>query len=71
MAERAEEYPWSSARFYLANERALIPLSDARELLASFDKVRGLKARLPRLEIAASHDFAAQEAIDRATGRAT
>jgi REP element-mobilizing transposase RayT len=34
LAERAEEYPWSSARFYLANERALIPLSDARELLA-------------------------------------
>lgn len=33
LAERPEEYPWSSARFYLASERALIPLSDARGLL--------------------------------------
>jgi putative transposase len=31
--ERAEDYIWSSARFYLAEGRALIPLSDARELL--------------------------------------
>jgi len=33
LAERPEDYPWSSARFYLAGERALIPLRDARELL--------------------------------------
>jgi len=33
LAEAPERYPWSSARFYLAGGRALIPLSDARELL--------------------------------------
>ncbi len=32
LAEHAEDYVWSSARFYLLNEPALIPLSDAREL---------------------------------------
>ena len=32
LAERSEEYIWSSARFYLLNEPALIPLCDAREL---------------------------------------
>lgn len=32
LAERPEEYIWSSARFYLLNEPALIPLCDAREL---------------------------------------
>jgi len=32
LAERAEDYIWSSARFYLLDEPALIPLSDAREL---------------------------------------
>ena len=31
LAERAEDYIWSSARFYLLAEPALIPLSDARE----------------------------------------
>ncbi len=33
LVERPVDYVWSSARFYLAGERALIPLSDARELL--------------------------------------
>jgi len=33
LAERPEDYVWSSARFYLLNEPALIPLKDARELL--------------------------------------
>jgi len=33
LAERPEDYVWSSARFYLADAQALIPLSDARELL--------------------------------------
>jgi REP element-mobilizing transposase RayT len=33
LAESAAAYPWSSACFYLAGRRALIPLSDARELL--------------------------------------
>jgi REP element-mobilizing transposase RayT len=33
LADTPEKYPWSSARFYVAGERALIPLSDARELL--------------------------------------
>ena len=32
LAERAEDYIWSSARFYLLDEPALIPLTDAREL---------------------------------------
>lgn len=32
LAERPEDYIWSSARFYLLNESALIPLCDAREL---------------------------------------
>ncbi len=35
LAERPEDYPWSSARFYLMGQPTLIPLSDARELLAS------------------------------------
>jgi len=34
LVKRPEEYIWSSARFYLTGGRALIPLSDARELLA-------------------------------------
>ncbi len=33
LAETAEDYVWSSARYYLTAGRALIPLSDARELL--------------------------------------
>jgi putative transposase len=33
LAELPEEYVWSSTRFYRAGGRALIPLSDARELL--------------------------------------
>jgi len=32
LAEHAEDYVWSSARFYVLNEPALMPLSDAREL---------------------------------------
>jgi putative transposase len=34
LAASPQAYPWSSARFYLTGERPLIPLSDARELLA-------------------------------------
>jgi REP element-mobilizing transposase RayT len=34
LVERPEDYVWSSAHFYLTGGRALIPLSDARELLA-------------------------------------
>lgn len=41
---------------------------DAAELRASFAKVRKLKQRLPGLEIVASHDFGASDAIARATG---
>jgi hypothetical protein len=33
LAERAEEYPWSSARFYLMDEPALIALDDGRKLM--------------------------------------
>jgi N-acyl homoserine lactone hydrolase len=41
---------------------------DAAELRASFAKVRKLKQRLPDLEIVASHDFGASDAISRAVG---
>jgi REP element-mobilizing transposase RayT len=34
LVERPEDYVWSSARFYMTGRRALIPLSDAGELLA-------------------------------------
>lgn len=34
LVEQAEDYVWSSAGFYLLEEPALIPLSDARELLS-------------------------------------
>jgi putative transposase len=33
LVEHPEDYVWSSARFYLVGGRALIPLSDARELM--------------------------------------
>lgn len=33
LAEKPEEYVWSSARFYADSGRAIIPVSDARELL--------------------------------------
>jgi REP element-mobilizing transposase RayT len=33
LAQKPEEYVWSSARYYLVDERPLIPLSDARDLL--------------------------------------
>lgn len=33
LVDRPEDYVWSSARFHLAGGRALIPLSDARQLL--------------------------------------
>ena len=33
LADTPEEYPWSSARFYLREQPALIMLKDARELL--------------------------------------
>jgi REP element-mobilizing transposase RayT len=33
LVEQAEDYVWSSARFYLLEKPALIPLSDARGLL--------------------------------------
>jgi len=34
LAERPEEYPWSSARYYLLGEPAVIVLDDVREWLA-------------------------------------
>jgi REP element-mobilizing transposase RayT len=33
LADVPEDYAWSSARFYLRDEPALIPVQDARELL--------------------------------------
>jgi len=50
-------------------EKDQIPgTGDKEALLSSFAKVRRLKERLPDMEIVASHDFAAKDAIDRATG---
>lgn len=51
----------------LLDENRVPGTGDRETLLASFAKVRRLKARLPDLEIVASHDFAAKEAIARAT----
>ena len=34
LVDRPEDYVWSSARFYLLDAHPLIPVSDARELLA-------------------------------------
>ena len=49
-------------------EQDVVPgTGDRQALLASFENVRRLKARLPGLEVVASHDFGAQEAIARAT----
>lgn len=52
-------------------EQDIVPGTGDRDtLLASFAKVRRLKERLPGLAIVASHDFAANERVSRATGRA-
>lgn len=49
-------------------EQDIVPgTGDKNTLLASFAKVRRLKQRLPGLAIVASHDFAAEEAVSRAT----
>jgi N-acyl homoserine lactone hydrolase len=49
-------------------DRDIVPGTGDREtLLASFANVRRLKERLPGMEIAASHDFAAEAAVARAT----
>lgn len=51
--------------------RDIVPGTGDRDtLLASFAKVRRLKQRLPDLTIVASHDFAADECVSHATGRA-
>ncbi len=33
LVDRAEDYRWSSARFYLCGESVVVPVSDARELI--------------------------------------
>lgn len=49
-------------------EQDIVPGTGDRDALrASFAKVRRLKERLPALEIAASHDFAAEDAVSRGT----
>ncbi len=49
-------------------EQDIVPGTGDRDaLLASFAKVRRLKERLPGLAIVASHDFAAEGAVSRAT----
>jgi len=49
-------------------EQDIVPgTGDKDALLASFAKVRRLKQRLPGLAIVASHDFAAKDAVSRAT----
>ena len=53
-------------------EQDIVPgTGDSKTLLASFAKVRRLKQRLPGLSIVASHDFAAKEAVVRATRNAS
>ena len=50
-------------------EQGITPGTGEKNTLhSSFEKVRCLKARLPELEIVASHDFGARDAIARATG---
>ena len=52
-------------------EQDVVPgTGDRAALLASFAKVKRLKECLPGLAIVASHDFAAAEAVARATGTA-
>lgn len=34
LAKSPEEYPWSSARFYIADQPSVIPVNDVREFLA-------------------------------------
>ena len=49
-------------------EQDVVPgTGDKETLLASFEKVRRLKRRLPGLAIVASHDFRAEAAISKAT----
>jgi len=49
-------------------EQDIVPATGNKDaLLASFAKVRRLKQRLPGLEIVASHDFAAVDALSQAT----
>ena len=53
-------------------EKDIVPgTGDSDTLRASFAKVRRLKERLPALAIVASHDFAAGEAVSRATRRSS
>jgi len=33
LVELPEDYPWSSARFYLTDQQAVIPIDDVRDLL--------------------------------------
>ncbi len=50
-------------------EKNVLPgTGDRKTLLESFAKVRRLKEELPGLAIVASHDFAAEQAIQQATG---
>ena len=52
-------------------EKDITPgIGDAAELRRSYAKVRHLKEQLPDLVIVPAHDFAAADAIARATGRA-
>jgi glyoxylase-like metal-dependent hydrolase (beta-lactamase superfamily II) len=51
-------------------EQDIVPgTGDRGMLLTTFARVRRLKERLPGLAIVASHDFAAEEAVARATNR--
>jgi glyoxylase-like metal-dependent hydrolase (beta-lactamase superfamily II) len=50
----------------LLDQNTVPGTGDRDTLLASFDKVRRLKQRLPGLVIIASHDFAANAALSRA-----
>ncbi|MCA0872794.1 N-acyl homoserine lactonase family protein [Seohaeicola saemankumensis] len=54
----------------LLDQNVVAGTGDRQMLLASFAKVQALRKRLPGLTIAASHHFAATQAVARATGNA-
>lgn len=38
LSEKPEDYPWSSARFYLTNQPCIIPIDDLREYLSPLSR---------------------------------
>ena len=42
LADNPEDYPWSSARFYLTNQTCIIPIDDLRNYFDNLDGVENL-----------------------------